>query len=66
MKPNPDVTKGARAERAAIVREIRNAMKECCSLVGSCPTCTTYATLLEWIAGRAKRTAKKPGGVGAR
>jgi hypothetical protein len=55
-KPTPERNAGARTERAAIVKEIRERIA----------TGGTLVSLLAWVRARAKRTAKHPGGVGRR
>lgn len=55
-KPSPEKTAGARAERHSILTKLKSLRKKGGGL----------ADLELFIIGRAKRTAKDPGGVGKR
>ena len=64
MKPTKDITAGAREERHAILTYIRKKIREA-ERFGGPPTGSLY-DVVDWIKGRAARTAKAAGGVGRR
>jgi len=75
-KPNPDVRRGSRIERAAWMKEVAGGLyafvyKLCESLKIIDEAADNLASnvvdhLREFGQGRAKRTAERPGGVGRR
>ena len=62
MKPTPDVNAGAEAERRAIRNKVRSLIAA--DVAANQPVNYNLQKVLDFIEGRAKRTAKRTGGVG--